>query len=147
VRQNSSLDVTDYDDSPHRLGRSIDLFDRVRYRNSITDVENTPIRELKASPYKFRFLERKDKENKYTHEVQRANNRRHSSILPQQKKAENITSKIISSFSSKLREMNQTYEIIMILLVLYCPSLRVHVMMTLQEFDPQISLIWMIPCL
>ena len=111
VRQNSSLDVTDYDDSPHRLGRSIDLFDRVRYRNSITDVENTPIRELRASPYKFRFLERKDKENKYTHEVQRANNRRHSSILPQQKKAENITSKIISRSSSKLREMNQTYDL------------------------------------
>jgi hypothetical protein len=74
-------------------------------------VENTPIRELKASPYKFRFLERKDKENKYTHEVQRANNRRHSSILPQQKKAENITSKIISKSSSKLTEMNQTYDL------------------------------------
>lgn len=114
VRQNSSLDVTDYDDSPHRLGRSIDLFDRVRYRNNITDVEmdsNTPIRELKESPYKFRFVERKDKENKYTHEVQRANNRRHSSILPQQKKAENITGKVISRSSSKLREINQTYDL------------------------------------
>ncbi|XP_052106330.1 uncharacterized protein LOC127738891 [Mytilus californianus] len=117
--KDSSLSVSEFDDSPQRLGRSIDLFDRERYRNSVADMtddvfaksSDTEVRELENSPYKFRSKDTSDykesKENVYS----LGSWRHQSSTTSQHNYSSEPKSKDGSRYLSEVETTNKTYNV------------------------------------
>lgn len=122
----SSLEVTEIDDSPHRLGRSVDLFDRERYRSSVaSDAESdiflksadNVVRNFDSSPYKYKskiHSESEDKENLYQKGTYEISSTKHQIPIQDQLvlKSRSVASSVLGSqqkYGSTKAENNFTH--------------------------------------
>ncbi|VDI65530.1 Hypothetical predicted protein [Mytilus galloprovincialis] len=117
--QDSTVSVSEFDDSPHRLGRSIDLFDRERYRHSVADItddvftksSDIEVRQLENSPYKFRSKESFDYEESKENVYGPGSQRHQSSTSSQHKYSSEPKNRNGSRYLSEVEKANKTYNV------------------------------------